>query len=40
MRGIPSGFGFLGAAGRLRIGESLIAYDPTDTYWRRFWSAC
>jgi general L-amino acid transport system permease protein len=34
VRRIATGFGFLGREAGLPIGESLIEYDPTDTYRR------
>ncbi|AFK61637.1 amino acid ABC transporter permease [Advenella kashmirensis WT001] len=34
VRNIRSGFDFLGREAGFAIGESLIDYSPTDTYWR------
>jgi len=34
LRNIRSGFDFLGREAGFAIGESLIDYSPTDTYWR------
>jgi len=34
VRNIATGFGFLDREAGLPIGESLIAYDPSDTYFR------
>lgn len=36
-RGIPSGFDFLGAAAGFDIGESPIAYDPSERYAKALW---
>jgi general L-amino acid transport system permease protein len=36
-RGIPSGFDFLGAPAGFDIGESLIAYDPSESYGKAIW---
>ncbi len=35
-QGIATGFGFLDKESSFAIGESLIAYDPSDTYRRAF----
>jgi general L-amino acid transport system permease protein len=35
-RGIQSGFGFLTQTAGFDIGESLIAYDALDPYWKAF----
>lgn len=35
-RGMRSGFGFLRQPAGFSIGESLIAYEPTQPYWRAF----
>ena len=37
VRGIRSGFDFLGAAAGFDIGESLIAFGPADSYARAIW---
>jgi general L-amino acid transport system permease protein len=36
VRGIQSGFGFLAQPAGFDIGESLIAYDALDPYWKAF----
>ncbi len=36
VRGIQSGFGFLGGAAGFDIGETLIHYDALDPYWKAF----
>ena len=33
VRGIQSGFDFLGQAAGFDIGETLIAFDPSQSYW-------
>lgn len=35
-RGIAMGFGYLGEAARFPMAESLLAYQPTDSYGRAF----
>ena len=35
-RGIQSGFGFLAQPAGFDIGESLVAYDALDPYWKAF----
>ncbi|MCU0814796.1 MAG: amino acid ABC transporter permease [Burkholderiaceae bacterium] len=37
VRGIQSGFDFLGQAAGFDIGETLIAYDPSQSYGRALW---
>ena len=37
VRGIQSGFDFLGAAAGFDIGETMIAYDPSQSYGRAIW---
>ncbi|MBE0549810.1 MAG: ABC transporter permease subunit [Rubrivivax sp.] len=37
VRGIQSGFDFLGQAAGFDIGETMIAYDPSQTYGRALW---
>lgn len=36
-RNISTGFGFLGDEAGFAIGESMLAYAPTDTYGRALW---
>lgn len=36
-RGIQSGFDFLWANAGFDIGESMIAFDSSEPYWRAFW---
>jgi len=36
-RGIQSGFDFLGASAGFDIGETLIAYDPSQSYGKAIW---
>jgi len=36
VRGIQSGFGFLGSPAGFDIGEMLINYDALDPYWKAF----
>src|SRR5690606_16867286 len=36
-RGIQSGFDFLGASAGFDIGETLVAYDPTQSYGKAIW---
>jgi general L-amino acid transport system permease protein len=36
VRGIQSGFGFLGSPAGFDIGESLFPYESSDSYWRAF----
>src|SRR5438105_9119941 len=36
VRGIQSGFGFLGGPAGFDIGESLIPYEALDPYWKAF----
>lgn len=36
-RGIQSGFDFLGQAAGFDIGETMIAYDPSNSYGRAIW---
>ena len=36
-RGIQSGFDFLGSSAGFDIGETLIAYDPSETYGKAIW---
>lgn len=36
-RNISTGFGFLGDEAGFAVGESLVAYSPTDTYARALW---
>lgn len=36
-RGIQSGFDFLGSAAGFDIGETLIAYDPSESYGKAIW---
>jgi len=36
VRGIQSGFGFLGSPAGFDIGEMLISYDALDPYWKAF----
>ena len=36
-RNIATGFGFLGDEAGFAIGESIVAYAPTDTYGRALW---
>ena len=37
VRGIQSGFDFLGQAAGFDIGETMIAYDPSQSYGRAIW---
>jgi len=37
IRGIQSGFDFLGASAGFDIGETLINYDPSETYGKAIW---
>jgi len=37
VRGIQSGFDFLGQAAGFDIGETMIAYDPSQSYGRALW---
>ena len=37
IRGIQSGFDFLGASAGFDIGETIIAYDPSETYGKAIW---
>jgi general L-amino acid transport system permease protein len=37
IRGIQSGFDFLGAAAGFDIGETLVAYDPSQSYGKAIW---
>ena len=37
VRNISTGFGFLNREAGFAIGESLVAYDPADTYGRAIW---
>lgn len=37
VRGIQSGFDFLGQAAGFDIGETVIAYDPSQSYGRALW---
>ena len=37
VRGIQSGFDFLGQAAGFDIGETLVAYDPSQSYGRALW---
>lgn len=37
IRGIQSGFDFLGASAGFDIGEALIAYDPSQSYGKAIW---
>lgn len=37
VRGIQSGFDFLGSAAGFDIGETLIAYDPSESYGKAIW---
>jgi len=37
VRGIQSGFNFLGQAAGFDIGETMIAYDPSQSYGRAIW---
>lgn len=36
-RGIQSGFDFLGSAAGFDIGETMIAYDPSESYGKAIW---
>src|SRR5262245_1304223 len=36
VRGIQSGFGFLGTPAGFDIGEGLLSYDALDPYWKAF----
>jgi general L-amino acid transport system permease protein len=36
VRGIQSGFGFLGSPAGFDIGEGLLSYDALDPYWKAF----
>ena len=36
-RGIQSGFDFLGASAGFDIGETVIAYDPSESYGKAIW---
>ncbi len=36
-RGIQSGFDFLGASAGFDIGETMVAYDPTQSYGKAIW---
>jgi len=37
VRGIQSGFDFLGQAAGFDIGETMVAYDPSETYGKALW---
>jgi general L-amino acid transport system permease protein len=37
VRGIQSGFDFLGASAGFDIGETLVDYDPSETYGKAIW---
>lgn len=37
VRGIQSGFDFLGASAGFDIGETIIAYDPSESYGKAIW---
>lgn len=37
VRGIQSGFDFLGQAAGFDIGETMIAYDPSESYGKALW---
>jgi general L-amino acid transport system permease protein len=37
VRGIQSGFDFLGQAAGFDIGEAMIAYDPSESYGKALW---
>ncbi len=37
IRGIQSGFDFLGAAAGFDIGETLVPYDPSESYGKAIW---
>jgi general L-amino acid transport system permease protein len=37
IRGIQSGFDFLGAAAGFDIGETLISYNPSESYGKAIW---
>ncbi|MEO5843912.1 MAG: ABC transporter permease subunit [Caldimonas sp.] len=37
VRGIQSGFDFLGQAAGFDIGETMVAYDPSQSYGRAIW---
>ncbi|HSM20589.1 MAG TPA: ABC transporter permease subunit, partial [Rubrivivax sp.] len=37
VRGIQSGFDFLGQAAGFDIGETMIAFDPSQSYGRALW---
>lgn len=37
IRGIQSGFDFLGASAGFDIGETIIDYDPSETYGKAIW---
>jgi general L-amino acid transport system permease protein len=37
IRGIQSGFDFLGASAGFDIGETLVSYDPSESYGKAIW---